>query len=147
MTLKNNRAPLLYHIRLCASPCIKAITEFKLELQSRNAQFGSKVKICYFLSLKFDGWPWKTIGHLFYAMLSFVHQFIAIGEIKLELHTVNAQFGSRLVIFLSHVTLELDGWPWKTIGRLVYVASSLVHYLIGIIEFKLELQSVNAQLG
>ena len=42
-----------------------AIGEFKLVLQSRNAQFGSKSM--FFISgvtLKFDGWPWKIIGHL-----------------------------------------------------------------------------------
>ena len=66
-------------------PCFVAIGEFKLELQSGNAQFGSKSMI--FLgrvTLKFDGWPWKTIGHLFYATSSVVHHFVAIGEFKLE---------------------------------------------------------------
>ena len=29
--------------------------------------------------MKFDGWPSKTIGHLFYANSSFVHHFNAIG--------------------------------------------------------------------
>ena len=69
MTSKNNRAPLLYYVKHCAS--------FQsLELQSGKAQFGSKLVI--FLSCvtsKFDGWPWKTIGHLFYTMSSFVHLF------------------------------------------------------------------------
>ena len=41
------------------------IGEFKLELQSRNAQIGSKSSILFSrVSLKFDGWPHKTIGHL-----------------------------------------------------------------------------------
>ena len=42
-------------------------------------------------------WPWnlmddpkKTIGHLFYAILSFLHHFVAIGEYKLELQSGNA---------------------------------------------------------
>ena len=43
MTLKNNRAPLQYYVKPCAS--IKAMGEFKLELQSGNAQFGSKSAI------------------------------------------------------------------------------------------------------
>ena len=45
---------------------------------------------CDFLSgvtLKFDRWPWKTLGHLFYTMSSFVHHFKAIGEFKLELYS------------------------------------------------------------
>ena len=34
------------------------------------------------MTLKFDGWPSKTIGHLFYAISSFVHHFVAIAEFK-----------------------------------------------------------------
>ena len=42
-----------------------AIGEFKLELQSGNAQSGSKSTIFFSrVTLKFDGWPSKTIGHL-----------------------------------------------------------------------------------
>ena len=37
------------------------------------------------MTLKFNGWPWKTIGHLLYATSSFVHYFKAISELKLEL--------------------------------------------------------------
>ena len=51
------------------------------------------VKIDDFFSrvtLKFDGWPWKTTGHLFYATSSFVQPFVAIDEFKLELQSGNA---------------------------------------------------------
>ena len=51
------------------------------------------------VTLKFDGWPWKTIGHLSFAVSSFVQHFIAIGEFKLELLSGNAQFGSNSTIF------------------------------------------------
>ena len=51
-------------------------------------------------------WPWNlmddlgtTIGHLSFAVSSFVQHFIAIGELKLELQSGNAQFGSNLTIF------------------------------------------------
>ena len=123
------------------------IGEFKLELQSGNAQFGSKstiflavwprnftddpqqgksegfescdwpivrkrpiwVKIgdvLYRVTLKFDGWLWKTIGHLSFAVSSFVQHFIAIGEFKLELQSGNAHFGSNSTIFRAV-------WPWN----------------------------------
>ena len=42
------------------------------------------------VTLKFDGWPRKSIGHLFYSTLSFLHHFVAIGEFKLELQSGNA---------------------------------------------------------
>ena len=51
------------------------------------------------MTLKFDGWPSKTIGHLFYATSSFVHHFIAIGEFKLQLQSGNAQSGSNWTLF------------------------------------------------
>ena len=52
-----------------------------------------------------------------HATSSFVHHFVAIGEFKLELQSGNPQFGSKSMIFFSRVTLQFDGWPWKTIGH------------------------------
>ena len=49
--------------------------------------------------------------------------------------------------FLSRVTLQIDVWPWKTTGHLFYATSSFVHHFIAIGDFKLELQSGNAQFG
>ena len=108
-----------------------AIIEFKLELQYGNAQFGSKSTI--FCPLWPDRWPCKTIGHLFNTTLSFVHHFKAIGEFKLDLQSGNAQFGSKSVIFLSPVTLQFDGWPWKTIRHLFYTTLSFVHHFKAIV--------------
>ena len=59
-----------------------AISEFKIELQSENAQFGAKSIFLSRMTLKFDKWPWKTIRHLSYAASSFVHHSVAIGEFK-----------------------------------------------------------------
>ena len=126
----------------------KSTNEFKLELQSGNAQFGQKLTILFSrVTLQFDVWPWKTIGHLFYASSSFMHHFVAIGEFKLELQSGNVQFGSKSMIFLGHVTLKFDGWPWKTIGHLFYATSNFVHHFVAIGKFELELQSWNAQSG
>ena len=87
------------------------------------------------------------IGHLFYTTSSFVHNFKSISEFKLELQSGNAQFGSKSTIFFSRVTFQFDGWPWKTIGHLFYATLSFVHHFVAICEFKLELQSGNAQFG
>ena len=48
---------------------------------------------------------------------------------------------------LSCVTYKFYGWPCKTIGHLFYATSSFVHHFVAIGEFKLELQSGNAQSG
>ena len=163
--MTNNRAPLLYYIKLCASFQIhrwiqtgvtvrkrsiqvkignfwsrvtlklttghlfyatssfvhhfKATSKFKVKSQSRKTWFGSKSAI--FCPM----WPWnltddleKTIGHPFYVASSFVHHFRAISEIHLVLQSGKAQFGSKSTIFFSHVALKFDRWPWKTIGHL-----------------------------
>ena len=51
------------------------------------------------MTLEFDEWPRKTIGHLFYTISSCVHHFIAISELKLELQSGNSQLGLKSVIF------------------------------------------------
>ena len=51
------------------------------------------------VTVKFDGWPRKTIGHIFFTILSFVHHFKAMSEFNLELQYGNAQFGSKSAIF------------------------------------------------
>ena len=98
MTSKNNRAPLLYYIKLCVSFQIHWLIQTEVTLRKRSI----RVEIGDFLSLvtfKFDGWPWKTIGHLFYTTSSFVHHFKSIGELKLKLQSRNAQLGLKSAIF------------------------------------------------
>ena len=98
MTLKNNRAPLLCYFKLYASFRSHRWIQAGVTVQKRPIW----VKIDDFFSrvtLQFDAWPWKTIGHLFYATSSFVHHFVAIDDFKLELHSRNAQFGSNSTFF------------------------------------------------
>ena len=59
------------------------------------------------MTLKIDGWPWKTIGHLSYAASNLVHHFIAIGEVELQLRSGNAQYESKSTIFLAVCDLEI----------------------------------------
>ena len=98
ITLENNRAPLLCYFKLCAAFRIHWWIQTGVTVRKRPIW----VKFDDFLSrasLKFDGSPWKTIGHLFYATSSFVQHFVPIGEFKLELQSGNAQFGLNLTIF------------------------------------------------
>ena len=85
MASKNNRAPPLYYIKLCAS--FKSHGWIQTGVTVRKCSIRVKTGN-FFLScviLKFDRWPWKTMGHLFYTISSFVHHFKAMGEFKLEL--------------------------------------------------------------
>ena len=144
MNSKNNRVPLLCYVKLC----LEAISEFKLELQSGNAQFSSKVVI--FLScvtLKFDEWHWKITGHLFYTTTSSLGinwKPLVNSNWSYSPETLNSGKNRH---FLSCVTLKFDRWPWKTIGHLSWATSSFVHHFIAISQFKLGLWSRNAWIG
>ena len=106
MTLENNRAPLLYFIKLCASFQNHGWIQTGVTARKRSI----RVKIGIFSSsvtLKFDGWHWKTIGQLLNTTSSCVHHFKAMGEFKLELQSGNSQFGSKSAIFYPY---ELEIW-------------------------------------
>ena len=137
--LENNRAHLLCYFELCASFrshlwIQTGVTVRKRPIWVKCDDFKSRV------TLKFDRWPWKTIGLLFYAISSFVHHFVAIGEFKLELQSGKAQFGSNSTIFRAV-------WPWNLKNNralhLSWATWSSVHHFIIICEFKLELRSGN----
>ena len=98
MTLQYNRAPLLCYFKLCAPFHSHWWIQTGVTVQKRPIW----VKFDDFYSrviLKFDGLPWKTIGHLFYSTSSYVHHLLAIGDFKLEIQSWNDQFGSKSTIF------------------------------------------------
>ena len=82
-----------------------AVTEQKHSIWVKIGDFLS------FVTLKFDGWPWQTIGHLFYATSSFVNHDKAIGEFKLEWQSGKAQPRSESAIFVP-CDLEIS---WMTL--------------------------------
>ena len=92
MTLKSNRANLLSHFKLSASFHNHRRIQTRVTVRNRPIS----VTIGYLLrhvTLKFDRWPRKTIGHLSYAKSTFGHHFTTLGEFKLELQSGNPQFG------------------------------------------------------
>ena len=122
MTLKNKRAPLLCCFKLCITfpshwwiqigvtvrkrpiwvkfrrflePCDLEI--WRMTLKYNRAPLPCCFKLC--ITFPTHWWPWKTLGHLFYAISSFMHHFVPIGEFKLELQSGNDQFGSNSTIF------------------------------------------------
>ena len=145
MTLENNRTPLLHYIKLCASFqshrwIQTGVTVWKRSIRVKIGDFLSR------LTLKLDGWPYKTIGHLFCVASSFVYHYIAISD-SIYSYSPEAPNLCQNRCFLSLGTLQFDRWPWKTIGHLFYPTLSFVHHFIAIGEFKLELQSGNIQFG
>ena len=111
-----------------------AIGEFKLEIQSGNAQSESNLTI--FRAV----WPWHLTDEL--------EQVKSEGFESCDRPIVRKRtIWVKISDVLSHVTLKLDGWPWKTIGHLSFAVSSFVQHFIAIGEFELELQSGNAQFG
>ena len=126
---KNDRAPLLYYIKLCASFQIHRRFETEVTVQKRSIW----VKIGNFLScvtLKFDWCPWNTIGHLFYVVSSFVHHVTAISEFELELQSGNAQSGSNSTIFKAMRPWNLtdDLAKLKGTSSMLLKASCIISY-------------------
>ena len=73
----------------------KAI-EFKIIMVWKCSIWAKIGVFLFHVTLKFDTWLWKTMGYLFYAIISFLHQFIVIGEFKMQLQSGNAPFRSKL---------------------------------------------------
>ena len=131
MILKNNREPLLCCFKLCAS--FESHQQIKTQVTVRKRSIQVKIgDVLSCVTLKFDGWPWKTIGHPFYVASSFVHHFIAISEFLLELKVRKRPIWAKIDKFFSRVTLKFDRWLWKTIGHLFYATSGFVHHLVAI---------------
>ena len=130
MTLKNNRSSLLCYFKLCASFrshwwIQSGVTVRKRPIWVKFDDFQSH------LTLKFDGWPWTR-------------QIWWIWKLRPAYSPETPNLGQNRWCF---VPLMFDGWPWKTIGHLSFAVSSFVQHFIAIGEFKLELQSGNAQFG
>ena len=152
VTLKFDRSPwkTIRHLFYASSSFVQhfvPIGEFKLESQSGNAQFGSNWTI--FITV----WPWNLTDDLEkqYGTSPKQHQAICI----ISSSYVNSNWSNspetlnlgQIGRFLEPCDLEIDGWPWKTIGHLSYTTSSFVQHFVLIGEFKLKLQSGNAQSG
>ena len=57
------------------------------------------------VTLKFAGWPRKTIGHLFCAASKFMHHFVVICKFNLELRSGNGQIGAKFCFDLYNLDL------------------------------------------
>ena len=107
MTLKNNRAPLLCCFKLNASFHSHQWIPTKVTVRKHSIQGKIGDFFLFRVTLKFDGWPWKTIGHIFYATSRFLLHFVAIGEFRLELQSGNANLGQNR---RYHQPCDLEIW-------------------------------------
>ena len=123
VSLKFDRWPwkTIRHLFYTTSSCVhhfKAMDEFKLELQSRNAQFESKS--AFFVPCELEIWRMTLknnrapLLYRFKLCVSFhSHQWI-----QTRVTVRKRPIWVKIDNFLSRVTLKFDGWPWKTIGHL-----------------------------
>ena len=106
MTLKNKRTPLLCYLSFVHH--FVAIGEFKLELQSGNAQSGWNSMIFFSrVTLKFDGLPWKNNRT---PLLSNVKRYASFHH-HLWIQT-GVTVRKRFSWVLTSVTLTFYLWPW-----------------------------------
>ena len=137
MALKNNRASLLYSVKLCTS--FQSNPETLKSGLNRRFFVSCDLEILW-MTLKTNRAPLLYNIKLYASFLS--HRWIQTG-FRVRKRSIRVKIGD----FLSRVTLKFNGWPWKIIGYLSYAISTFMHHFVAIGEFKLELQSGNAQLG
>ena len=91
---------------------LKAIGIFKLELQSGNAQFGSK--LVFFVPGNLENWQLTLKDNraplLYHVKLcaSFQIHWWSQTWVTVRKRSIQVKIGA----FLSHVTLNIDRWPW-----------------------------------
>ena len=133
MTLKNNRTPLLFYVKLSASFQSHQWIQTWVTILKHSIQ----IKISNFFvpcDLEFD-------LEKQYANSSFVHHFVAIGEFKLESQSGKVQFGSKSTSFFLLCDLEISQMTLK--NDRAPLLSKIKHHFIIICEFNLESWSGN----
>ena len=117
--LENNRAPLLYYIKLCAAFQSHWYIKTAVTVRKRSIQ----VKIGDFLSrvtLKIDRWPWKTIGHLSYAEPILTQIYVTIWHHK-----------ATMIYIHVYAYLHSRKWNWICWLQNVHQFVGLTHWPLG----------------
>ena len=128
MTLKNNRAPLLSNIKLYVS--FHHHMWIQTGVTVRKRKFGS-----------WPLWPWPFAWTLPWSNVITPENFMILWWEHSQKGVTDGQTDGR-----TENTIHRAAWSQlKTIGHLFYATSSFVHHFLPIGEFKLELQSWNAQ--
>ena len=100
-----------YYIKLCASFQIHRWIHTRVTVRKT---LNLRQNLWFFLAcmtLKFDRWHWKILGHLFYTTFSIVHHIKAIGQFKLQLQSIKTLYWGRNRPFFALCDLEIR---WMT---------------------------------
>ena len=142
MTLKNNRAPLLCCFQLCAWFICHMWIQTGVRVRKQLSWVLTSV------TLTFDLWPWPFAWTSLLTMVITPENFMMIrwwehGEKGVTDRQTDGRTDGR-----TDWTSHIAAWSQlETIGHLFYATSSFVQHFVPIGEFKLELQSGNAQSG
>ena len=138
MTFKNNRAPLLSNIKLYVSFHHHMWIQTGVTVRKRLSWVVTSV------TLTFDLWPWPLAWTLPWSLVITPENFMMIRWWEHSQKGVtDGQTDGR-----TENTIHRAAWSQlKTKGHLYYATSSSMHHFTAIGEFKLELQSGNAQFG
>ena len=145
MTLQNNRAPLLCHFKLCVS----FHTHWWIHIWVTVRKRSIRVKIDDFFSrvtYKFYGWPSKKkgISSMPLQALCIISYPLVNSILSYSPETLNLGQNRR---FFEPCDLEIWRMTLKNNRAPFFATSSFVQHFVPIGEFKLELQSGNAQSG
>ena len=146
MTLKNNRAPLLSNIKLYASFHHHMWIQTGVTVRKRLSWVVTSV------TLTFDLWPWPFAWTLLRSLVITPENFMMIrwwehSQKGVTDRQTDGQTDRRTDGQTENTICRAAWSQLKTIGHLYYATSSSMHHFVAIAEFKLELQSGNAQFG
>ena len=134
MTLKNNRAPLLSNIKLYASFHQHMWIQTGVTVRKRLSWVMTSV------TLTFDLWPWPFAWTLRRSLVITPESFMMIRWWE---HSQKGVTDRR-----TENTICTAAWSQlKRIEHRYHATSSSMHHFVAIGEFKLKLQSGNAQFG
>ena len=146
MTFKNNRAPLLSIVKLYASFHHHMWIQTGVTVRKRLSWVVTSV------TLTFDLWPWPFAWTSLLSLVITPENFMVIRWWEHSQKGVTDRRTDRRTDGQTDGrtdwTIHRAAWSQlKTIGHLFYATSSFVQHFVAIGEFKLELQSGNAQSG
>ena len=133
---------------LCQAQCIisKPLVNSNWSHSPETLNSGQNWRFFCRVTFKFDGWPWKTIGHMFYTMSSFMHHLKPLVDSNWSYSPETLNSGQNWFFFIP-CDLEIWRMTLKNNMAPLHTMSSFMHHLKTIGKFKLELQSRNSQFG